>query len=119
MQEIIELASKLPSGLPDGKALKKLKAEMDEFHEAVENEGYLDAAAELADVVYYCAKLIHHCASFLDLSVNDAITVCKAKYALRAIPGNPKNHVAEAIAIFNCLTEIWAREVKLTEEGEE
>lgn len=97
VQDILDLAAKLPSGLNDPRAAEKMLAERAELLEAIEQKG--DSLGEAADAVYYAAKHIDYVAGLLEISVNDVFQVAKAKYALRAQPGNPKDFAAEREAV--------------------
>lgn len=115
--QILELASKLPTGLQDPRAFDKLMAEIDEMHEKVIENDKVGAALEAADCLYYAIKsqhanLIDHDSVMLILDAVlthvgiDSETVydlCIAKYSLRAAPGNPKNDQEERAAAFTIL----------------
>jgi len=60
MQQIVELAAMLPSGLQDAKAVQKLEREYQELVDAIEVEDRIGALTELADVVYYGAKVLEY-----------------------------------------------------------
>lgn len=92
LHKILELAAKLPSGIPDPDADYKLAVEMNELLAAEDFDAML---TEVADVVYYAAKAIHYAASVAGVSVDTALRLAVAKYELRARPGNPKNDYEE------------------------
>lgn len=96
--EILALAAKLPAGLPDPDALKKLTREMDEFNEAIEANDTDGALTEAADIGYYVAKLLDYVAGLLSLDADTVLLLAVAKYTLRARPGNPKDDAAERAA---------------------
>lgn len=102
MEAILELANRLPAGLPDDKAPAKLVREWQELLEALDSDDHTGALTELADVVYYAAKSIHAAAFRCGVDIETAFAVAEAKYSLRAQPGNPKNDTAEraAVAVF-------------------
>ena len=95
---ILALAEKLPSGLPDAQAPAKLLAEMKELAEAIEAEDRDGALTEVADAVYYAAKCIALAAAMAGISRVEAFVVARAKYSLRAAPGNPKDDAAKRAA---------------------
>ncbi len=95
LHKILELAAKLPSGIPDPDADYKLAVEMNELLAAEDFDAML---TEVADVAYYAAKVIHHAASVASVSVDTALRLAVAKYELRARPGNPKNDNEERAA---------------------
>lgn len=95
LHKILELAAKLPSGIPDPDAHYKLVVEVDELRAA---EDYDAVLTEVADIVYYAAKAIHHAASVAGVDVDTALGLAVAKYELRAQPGNPKNDANERAA---------------------
>ena len=98
VESILALAEKLPSGLPDAQAPAKLLAEMKELAEAIEAEDHDGALTEVADVTYYAAKCIALAADMAGISIVKAFAVARAKYSLRAAPGNPKDDAAERAA---------------------
>jgi len=104
---ILALAEKLPSGLPDAQAPAKLLAEMKELAEAIEAEDRDGALTEVADAVYYAAKCIALAAAMAGISRVEAFVVARAKYSLRAAPGNPKDDAAERAA---CRAAVWGNE---------
>ena len=103
IEDIILLADKLPSGAYDEASLSKLMAEVAEFREAMGADDIVGAYTELADVVYYAAKLIHTLAEQAGVTTYDALRFAEAKYALRAEPGNPKDDEAERSAVLATL----------------
>ena len=105
LEDILLLADKLPSGAYDEAALSKLIAECDEFDTAMADDDIVGAYTELADVVYYSAKLINTLAEQAGVTMYDALRFAAAKYALRAEPGNPKNDEAERAAVLASLCE--------------
>lgn len=104
VESILNLAEKLPTGIIDPEAPAKLLAEMQELAEAIEAKDLDGVLAEVADVVYYAAKSMHLAAAMPGISTADAFAVARAKYSLRAAPGNPKNDAAERAA---CRAAIW------------
>lgn len=98
INEILQLAEKLPSGLNDKHALSKLQNEYDELQKALDNEDYDGALTEAADAGYYVAKYLDWVARQVDLSVDDVLKLTLIKYGLRSQPGNPKNDIAERFA---------------------
>lgn len=97
VQDILDLAAKLPSGLNDPLAAEKMLAERAELLEAIEQKG--DSLGEAADAAYYAAKHIDYVAGLLGISVDDVFQVAQAKYALRAQSDNPKDFAAEREAV--------------------
>lgn len=95
LHKILELAAKLPSGIPDPGAHYKIVVEMNELLAA---KDYYAVLTEVADVAYYAAKAIHYAASVASVSVDTALRLAVAKYELRARPGNPKNDNEERAA---------------------
>jgi len=104
VESLLALAEKLPSGIIDPEAPAKLLAEMQELAEAIEAEDRDGALTEVADAVYYAAKCIALAAAMAGISRVEAFVVARAKYGLRAAPGNPKNDAAERAA---CRAAIW------------
>jgi hypothetical protein len=103
------IAQKLPTGLVDPLALKKLMDELDELD--MERWTSIDALSELADVAYYIGKslandlisahrarviLVHTCFQ-LQVGLNIAVICLTTKYDLRAT--GTKNKKAENAAI--------------------
>lgn len=107
IKEINDLIVKSPSGPIDKDSMKKLIEEYEEFNKSIEDGDELDSILELADVVYYCFKLILFCLSVLCKKygkvfvLNDALNFCEIKYSTRQ--KNKKNHELERQAIFNKL----------------
>ncbi len=99
IEQIIELAALLPSGLGDGRAVEKMAAERTELLESLADGDTIGALTEVADAVYYAAKHIEYVASLCNITPSQALKICVAKYALRAQPGNPKNDAAERAAV--------------------
>lgn len=99
VQDIVALAAHLPSGLNDAKAADKLVVEHGELLEALENDDRVGALTEAADAAYYAAKHLDYVARLLDISIDDVLNVARAKYELRAQPGNPKNDEKERLAV--------------------
>ena len=95
LHKILELAAKLPSGIPDPGAHYKIVVEMNELLAA---KDYYAVLTEVADVAYYAAKAIHYAASVASVSVDTALRLAVAKYELRARPGNPKDDANERAA---------------------
>lgn len=101
--QVLGLAACLPSGLPDHNAADKLIKERDEFRQALEAGDTIGALTELADRIYCACKEIHAAAYESELTINQAFSVCIAKYSLRAHPGNPKDDITERIACINSI----------------
>lgn len=99
ISEIIELSAKLPSGLNDPRAAEKLVAELGELQQSLKDGDYVGALTEAADAAYYAAKHLQYVAHLLGITVDDVLACAKAKYALRAQPGNPKNDAAERVVV--------------------
>jgi hypothetical protein len=99
IQDIIALASHLPSGLNDPQAADKLIAEREELLEALACDDYIGALTEAADAAYYAAKHLDYVAGLLNISVDDVLNVAHAKYELRAQPGNVKDDKKERLAV--------------------
>ena len=98
IEEILILAAKLPSGLPDKNAPRKLIKEYREFCLAKDK---MDVILEAADVYYYAIKSIQLVASLANLTMAELHQVTKIKYEMRSQPGKPKNLKAERQAIIN------------------
>lgn len=98
VESLLALAEKLPSGIIDPEAPAKLLAEMQELEAALAAEDHAGALAEVADAVYYAAKCIALAAAMAGISRVKAFAVARAKYSLRAAPGNPKDDAAERAA---------------------
>lgn len=98
VEEIIALAAQLPSGLDDPKAAEKLLAEQRELVEALNADDYVGALTEAADAVYYACKHLQWVCKQVELPVETLFAVARAKYRLRAAPGNPKDDRAERAA---------------------
>ncbi len=111
LNDIIDLARKLPSGLDDPMALSKLIAEREELRAALDRGDALGALTEATDAVYYAAKYLYQVATevgvLMDMdyavTIDDLIRMTYAKYELRARPGNPKDDGAERIAVLQAL----------------
>ncbi len=99
IEQIVELAALLPSGLGDSRAAEKMAAERTELLESLADGDTIGALTEVADAVYYAAKHIEYVASLCGITPSQALKICVAKYALRAQPGNPKNDAAERAAV--------------------
>lgn len=102
---LLEYAARLPSGLPDSRAIDKLLRERDELLDALAEEDQVGALAEAADVAYYAAKVLDWAARQVGISVPALLRVACAKYRLRAQPGNPKNDAAERAACLQAAQE--------------
>jgi len=102
--EILALAAKLPAGLNDARSADKLIAERDELVAALRSGDFVGALTEGADAVYYAAKHLEWVAQQLGVSMEDLEGVAKAKYKLRARPGNPKDDAAERAACLEAVT---------------
>lgn len=98
LDTILALAAKLPSGVNDPAAARKLVREYDELWEAILNSDFTGALTEVADVVYYCAKLIYRACDATGIDTATAFRLAEAKYQLRGRPGNPKDDKAERAA---------------------
>ncbi len=107
VESLLYLAEKLPSGVNDPQAPAKLLAEMQELEAALAAEDHDGVLTEVADVVYYAAKCIALAADMAGISTVEAFAVARAKYSLRAAPGNPKDDAAERAA---CRAAIWGDE---------
>jgi hypothetical protein len=112
IDKIIELSKELKfSPSPDPKSLGKLGKEVEEFEEALNDNDLLGSALELADTIYYDIKHIYYNVSRFNKKFNKrittktALTLCIAKYSLRARKGNPKDDKAERQEIKNILGE--------------
>lgn len=109
LNDIVDLARELPSGLDDPMAFSKLIVEREEFHAALSIGDALGALTEATDAVYYAAKYLHQVATDVsalmeyDVTIDDLIRMTCAKYELRARPGNPKDDSAERIAVLKAL----------------
>jgi phosphoribosyl-ATP pyrophosphohydrolase len=103
--DVLALAAKLPSGLPDANAIQKLAHERGELQVALDEGDRSGTLTEVADVAYYAIKAIHEAASAAGLTVEQALVVCEAKYRLRARPGNPKDDEAERAAVLAAFGE--------------
>jgi hypothetical protein len=113
MGEIQRLAEKLPTGIEDHKALKKLKEELNEISEELQKGDWVAAVMEVGDVTYYCAKatapqngLLKPWKAYLyvryamfkaggRINLKMVYKVAINKYTMRSQPGNPKNHALE------------------------
>lgn len=114
-EEILSLADSLPSGRLDLRCEVKLAGEWGELLGALDEDDFVEAALEVADIMYYEAKCVFagiHSMEFAQqgievacqisgISVADAFAICKIKYGLRARPGNPKHPVVEREAVSN------------------
>lgn len=98
INEILELARKLPSGLNDPEAAEKLLREKTELVEAMENGDTAGALTEVADAGYYAIKHLDWVAKQMDLSIEDILILMITKYKLRARSNNPKDDKAERAA---------------------
>lgn len=102
---IVELTKKSPAGNIDSKSLSKLVEECNEFDETYndKNKDAYDLMLELADIVYYCMKLMIYCLYrvterySLSLSMVDLFKICTIKYDTRHVNG--KSHELEREAI--------------------
>ncbi|KKL04782.1 hypothetical protein LCGC14_2612610 [marine sediment metagenome] len=115
---LLALASQLPTGLHDPRALDKLECELEELKGAAIAGDHLGAAMEAGDVGYYAIKaesnglmneaqrdkFIRYAADFVDLEPEMLLDCAIAKYELRAIPGNPKDDAASRKAVALVLT---------------
>ena len=109
IDKIVDVASKLPTGLVDPKAAQKMGVETLELKAALKSGDRLAAIMEAGDVCYYAIKswanglidatyrdeIISDIARIVGLSVSTLLSCVIAKMSLRAIPGNPKNDKAE------------------------
>lgn len=107
---VVELTKKSPTGNIDSKSLSKLIEEYKEFDEAYNDKSKdaYDLMLELADIVYYCVKLMIYCLyrvteryssgfSMSSLSIVDLFKICTIKYDTRHVNG--KSHELEREAI--------------------
>lgn len=99
IDDLLKLAAKLPSGLPDPKAPQKLLSEIAELEEALTNNDFLSALLEGADIAYYVTKTLHYAANLLNIEIEELFSIARAKYELRAKSGNPKDDKKERAAI--------------------
>ena len=99
MNEILELAAKMPTGLIDPKSLEKAHHEMEEMRDALAGGDILGALMEAADVMYYAHKA--YCNGLIAVDGRDGLIgdACRevgfdshavecallAKYKLRAL----------------------------------
>jgi transposase-like protein len=95
LRELQILAVKMPSGLNDPAALRKLRRELDELEHARVNNDRAEVALELGDVLYYVAKLVHTIATEHDTTPKTLYRIAYEKYAMRSGPGNPKDPASE------------------------
>lgn len=95
IENIVRLASKLPSGLNDAKAADKLLREREELLGPLAADDYIGALTEGADAVYYAVKHLDYVANLLGVDIATLFALAEAKYALRARPGSPKDDAAE------------------------
>lgn len=117
MNRILEVASKLPTGLIDPNSLMKMGREQEELIECIANSDLLGAIMEAADVMYYAHKAAHNglcsererdqaitvAARSVILTVDQLEQALVAKYGLRALPGNPKDDAKERVAVLSAL----------------
>jgi len=109
LNDIVDLARELPSGFDGPMAFSKLIVEREEFHAALSIGDALGALTEATDVVYYVAKYLHQVATEVSVlmayavTIDDLIRMTRAKYELRARPGNPEDDGAERIAVLKAL----------------
>jgi hypothetical protein len=96
IQKILYLADKLPTGLPDWDAVRKIEQEREEYLFTIDCD---DRLTESVDMAYYAIKALHLFASEAGLSIPQLLAGVIAKYELRAAPGNPKNHEEERKAV--------------------
>jgi phosphoribosyl-ATP pyrophosphohydrolase len=95
LRELQILATKMPSGLNDPTALMKLWRELKEFESARIAGDRAEIILELADILYYVAKLVHTIADELDTTPETLYRIAYEKYAMRSAPGNPKDPASE------------------------
>jgi phosphoribosyl-ATP pyrophosphohydrolase len=95
LRELQILATRMPSGLNDPAALMKLWRELREFESARIAGDRAEVVLELADILYYIAKLVHTLATEFDTTPETLYRIAYEKYAMRSAPGNPKNPAAE------------------------
>ena len=107
IDQIISLAEKLPSGIPDPDAPEKLVAEMCELADAISAADLEGALTEAADIGYYAVKCLHLAVYRINdmsgsggLTPEGVLSLTVAKYVLRARPGNPKDDGAERKAVW-------------------
>jgi len=120
IEELLALASQLPSGLNDPDAWVKLGRELDELQRMLARQDALGAVLEAADVAYYSAKsvemgfmdragaegLLAMVAKDVNLSKKAVVVAAITKYRLRARPGNPKDDLAEREAVCDALAKL-------------
>lgn len=92
--QLLTLAARMPSGLPDTRAFAKLEGELAEFWQTPATD-LIGQQMEAAGVAYYCAKLLHLLAHASGLTVDAVLDTALAKYEFRALPGNPKDDQVE------------------------
>lgn len=113
MNELLRLASCLPTGLNDPLAGEKFRAEFEELQAELHKGDRVGALLEAADCLYYAYKAIYN--NLWNQSELNKKTACVystsgftpaqveraaiAKYTLRARPGNPKNDAEERSAV--------------------
>lgn len=98
---IVELTKTSPAGNIDSKSLSKLVEECKEFDEAYndKNKDVYDLMLELADIVYYCVKLMIYYLFLVtqkyhaSLLIVDLFKICTIKYDTRQ--KNRKNNELE------------------------
>ena len=117
IHDLLALADKLPTGRRDPRALAKLAREREELAEALAKGDRLGAVLEAGDVAYYAAKCVANgllsreeaeaevtqAAGAVGLTFKEVIKAAKAKFGLRARPGNPKNDAEERAAVAKVL----------------
>jgi len=105
IEKIVSLSAKLPSGKIDPMSVSKLLDELSEFQGAMSSGDDGAVLHELADVIYYCVKIMSLNAYIANVSLEDGMKACIAKYTLRAADGNPKDINAEIAAIKEAISE--------------
>jgi phosphoribosyl-ATP pyrophosphohydrolase len=99
IEQILEMADILPSGLNDAKAADKLLVERDEYLQARQHGDEIDMMLEVADNGYYAIKHLDWVARQLDMSIEDVLEMVIVKYSLRAQPSNPKDAFVERLVM--------------------
>lgn len=117
IDDLIQLAVLLPSGELDPEAMIKLFREQKEL---LAESDPVERALEGADVMYYAAKAVrarlitvpvaqwwaNWAAGQCGLNVVVLAEIARAKYRLRARPGNPKSRGEESLAASRIMAAI-------------
>jgi len=83
--EVLDVAGKGPTGLPDFEAVQKLQDEMAELQQAIEIGDDTGAYLEAADMAYYAAKTIDLAARKVGLKPKQLLGLAVKKYTLRFV----------------------------------